>query len=95
MVDENRRSEDVRRKPHVVHDKICDKVVTNQNWAVWSNNMMEKMFLVFVLLSVLGVYCEEELEARLNGLTVELEEKLPTKECNQTLENLQVIFFPC
>ena len=57
--------------------------------------MMEKMFLVFVLLSVLGVYCEEGLEARLNGLTVELDEKLPTKECNQTLENLQVSFFPC
>ena len=57
--------------------------------------MMEKMFLVFVLLSVLGVYCEEELEARLNGLTVELDEKLPTTECNQTLENLQVIFFAC
>ena len=56
---------------------------------------MEKMFLVFVLLSVLGVYCEEELEARLNGLTVELDEKLPTKECNQTLENLQVSFFSC
>ena len=56
---------------------------------------MEKMFLVFVLLSVLGVYCEEGLEARLNGLTVELDEKLPTGECNQTLENLQVIFSPC
>ena len=56
---------------------------------------MEKMFLVFVLLSVLGVYCEEDLEARLNGLTVELDEKLPTGECNQTLENLQVSFFAC
>ena len=56
---------------------------------------MEKMFLVFVLLSVLGVYCETGLEDRLNSLTVELDEKLPTTECNQTLENLQVSFFAC
>ena len=58
---------------------------------------MEKiiLILVFVLLNARGNQCEEGIEERLNSLTVELDEKLPTGECNQTLENLQVSFFPC
>ena len=58
---------------------------------------MEKIFsiLVFVLLNAGGNQCEEGLEARLGSLTVELDEKLPTGECNQTLENLKVSFSSC
>ena len=55
---------------------------------------MEKilLILVFVLLNARGNQCEEGIEERLNSLTVELDEKLPTGECNQTLEKLQVSF---
>lgn len=58
---------------------------------------MEKIFLilVFVLLNAWGNQCEEGFEARLNSLTVQLDEKLPTGECNQTLENLKVSFSSC
>lgn len=58
---------------------------------------MEKIFtiLVFVLLNARGNQCEESFEDRLNGLTVELDERLPTGECNQTLENLEVSFSSC
>ena len=58
---------------------------------------MEKIFLilVFVLLNAWGNQCEEDFEARLNSLTVQLDEKLPTGECNQTLENLKVSFSSC
>ena len=58
---------------------------------------MEKIFtiLVFVLLNAWGNQCEESFEDRLNGLTVELDEKLSTGECNQTLENLEVSFSSC
>ena len=51
---------------------------------------MEKMFLVFVLLSVLGVYCEEGLEDRLNGLTMELDEKLRNKREKIHAENERI-----
>ena len=58
---------------------------------------MEKIFLilVFVLLNAWVNQCEEGFEERLNSLTVELDEKLPTGECNQTLENLKVSFSSC
>ena len=58
---------------------------------------MEKIFLilVFVRLNAWGNQCEEGFEARLNSLTVQLDEKLPTGECNQTLENLKVSFSSC
>ena len=58
---------------------------------------MEKIFtiLVFVLLNARGNQCEESFEDRLSGLTVELDERLPTGECNQTLENIEVSFSSC
>ena len=58
---------------------------------------MEKIFLilVFVLLNAWGNQCKEGFEDRLNSLTVQLDEKLPTGECNQTLENLKVSFSSC
>ena len=58
---------------------------------------MEKIFLilVFVLLNAWGNQCEDGFEDRLNSLTVQLDEKLPTGECNQTLENLKVSFSSC
>ena len=57
---------------------------------------MEKIFpiLALVLLNASINQCEEGFEAKLTGLTVELDEKLPTRECNQTLENLKVSFPP-
>ena len=59
--------------------------------------VMEKIFaiLVFVLLNAWGNQCEESFEDRLNSLSVELDEKLSTGECNQTLENLEVSFSSC
>ena len=50
------------------------------------------MILVFVLLNARGNQCEEGIKEQLNSLTVELDEKLPTGECNQTLEKLEVSF---